>query len=195
GITKFYESGLPVGTLWNITYDGFKNASTGNYISFDTVPGLHGYAVGNVLINGYNYTPSTYSGNIIAGNTTTIKFTPPVCTISLSANVISFGSLYPETIYPDNIIITDTNNGDAVANVLLSGTNWTGVSANFGVSNTSWSQSPLSTLGTNFLSKGSKSTGISIGPSSYNSIYFGLSVPGAIPAGTYTQTITISNSC
>ncbi|MCL4388198.1 hypothetical protein M1567_03540, partial [Candidatus Marsarchaeota archaeon] len=195
GITEFYESGLPSGTSWNITYDGYKNSSTGNFIGFDTVPGAHSYTVGNVLINGYNYTPSTYAGTLIAGNATTIKFSPPVCTISLSTNAISFGSLNPETVYPDNVPIIDTNSGDATANVLLSGTNWTSLSSNFGAANTSWSSSPLDIFGSNLLSGSLKGTGIEIGPSSSNSIYFGLNVPGAIPAGTYTQTIVIENSC
>ncbi len=30
---------------------------------------------------------------------------------------------------------------------------------------------------------------------SSNTIYFGLGIPGAIPSGVYTQTITIENSC
>ncbi len=195
GITKFYESGLPSGTLWNVTYDGYKNSSTGNFISFDTLPGTHSYTVGNVLINGYNYTPSAYAGTLIAGNATAIKFSPPVCTISLSTNAISFGSLNPGTMYPDNVPIIDTNSGDAVANVLLSGTNWTSLSSNFGVTNTSWSVAPLDIFGSNLLSGSLKGTGIDVEPSSSNSIYFGLNVPGAIPAGTYTQTIVIENSC
>ncbi|OWP54032.1 hypothetical protein B2I19_00015 [Thermoplasmatales archaeon ARMAN] len=195
GITTFYESGLPSGTLWNLTYDGFKNASTGNYISFDTVPGPHSYAVGNVLINGYNYTPSVYSSTLTAGNTTIIKFTPPVCTISLNTNTISFGNLDPGTIYPDSVQIIDTNSGDATANILLSGTNWTNPTINFGATNTSWSITSLSSFGPNLLSRSPRNTAISIGPSSSNSIYFGLNVPGAIPAGTYTQTIVIENSC
>jgi hypothetical protein len=195
GITTFYESGLPSGTLWNVTYDGFKNSSTGNHIGFDTVPGSHAYEVGNVLVSGYNYTPSSYSGAVIAGNSTTITFTPPVCTIALSSNAISFGTLNPGTVNPDNVQIADTNSGDAVANVLVSGTDWASSAASFGVSNTSWSQTPLTSFGTELVSNALKSTGIAIEPSSSNSIYFGLNMPGAIAAGTYTQTITIENSC
>ncbi len=126
-----------------------------------------------------------------------------VCYINLSPNAISFGSMFPTETYPDNVLVTDSDpNGNVAANVLVSGSNWVSGTNSFGVSNTTWSATSSSTfLTTNRLSATPAITGITIAapttssntPS--NSIYFGLNVPGAIPAGTYTQTITIENSC
>ena len=126
-----------------------------------------------------------------------------VCYISLSTNAISFGSLYPTAQHADNVIVTDSDPyGNVAANVLVSGGNWISGLNNFGVSNTTWSATSSNTfLITNPLSIVPSLTGITIAvptlasntPS--NSIYFGLNVPGAIPAGTYTQTIVIENSC
>ncbi|WP_203134502.1 PGF-pre-PGF domain-containing protein [Candidatus Micrarchaeum sp.] len=198
GITKFEESGLPAGTVWNITYDSIRNSSNGNMISFDTVPGSHAFSVGNVMINGYNYTPTTYSGSVVAGNTTSIIFKPPICTISLSSNSVSFGSLGPDSTYPDNVMVTDYNKGSAEAHVFVSGTNWTYGSNNafgFGVSNTTWSSSALAIYGGKVLEKTAFNTSIAVLQNGSSPVYFGLSVPGAIPAGTYTQRITITNSC
>ncbi len=167
-------------------------------ISFDTVPGSHAFSVGNVMINGYNYTPTTYSGSVVAGNTTSIIFKPPICTISLSSNSVSFGSLGPDSTYPDNVMVTDYNKGSAEAHVFVSGTNWTYGSNNafgFGVSNTTWSSSALAIYGGKVLEKTAFNTSIAVLQNGSSPVYFGLSVPGAIPAGTYTQRITITNSC
>ncbi|MCL4388197.1 hypothetical protein M1567_03535 [Candidatus Marsarchaeota archaeon] len=126
-----------------------------------------------------------------------------VCYISLSSNAISFGSLYPTAQHADNVLVTDSDpNGNAAANVLVSGGNWISGSNFFGVSNTTWSATSSNTfLTANPLSATPAITGITIATPTttsndpYNSIYFGLNVPGAIPAGTYTQTIVIENSC
>ncbi|QRF74384.1 hypothetical protein Micr_00920 [Candidatus Micrarchaeum sp.] len=128
-----------------------------------------------------------------------------VCYISLSPNAISFGSLYPTATHADNVLVTDSDPyGNVAANVLVSGTDWASSTYNFGVSNTTWSATSSNTfLTTTQLTNSPVPTGISIpAPSptvsngiTSNSIYFGLSVPGAIPAGTYTQRITITNSC
>jgi hypothetical protein len=128
-----------------------------------------------------------------------------VCYIGLSTNAISFGSLYPTAQHADNVIVTDSDpNGNAAANVIVFGGNWISGLNSFGVSNTTWSATSSNTfLTTNPLTTSTNptTTGITIAtpttsandPS--NSIYFGLNVPGAIPAGTYTQTIVVENSC
>ncbi len=126
-----------------------------------------------------------------------------VCYISLSPNAISFGSLYPTATQADNVPVTDYDpNGNAAANVLVYGGNWISGSNSFGVSNTTWSATLSNVfLTTNPLTTTPTVTGITIATPTLtandpsNTIYFGLSVPGAIPAGTYTQIITIENSC
>ncbi|MGC8688036.1 MAG: hypothetical protein ACP5RQ_01395 [Candidatus Micrarchaeia archaeon] len=126
------------------------------------------------------------------------------CYISLSSNTINFGNILPNANVPTNMLITDYDNGGNVAaNILISGTNWTYSSYSFGVSNTLWSASMQSTYtGTALtLTPTLTSTGIVIptptqtSTTTSNNIYFGLAIPAGTPAGVYTQTITIENSC
>ena len=161
------------------------------FASILAVSGTLALAIGNVA---FATTTNTVTANVAV---------EAVCYISLSPNAISFGSLYPTAAHADNVIVTDSDPyGNVAANVLLSGGNWISGSNSFGVSNTTWSAVSSNTfLTTTQLTATPVVTGITIATptpsanSPSNSIYFGLSVPGAIPAGTYTQTITISNSC
>ncbi|MEM4098991.1 MAG: PGF-pre-PGF domain-containing protein, partial [Candidatus Micrarchaeaceae archaeon] len=90
GITKFIETGLPTGTKWNVTYDSILNSSTTNTIVFSTSPGNYLFTVANQVVSGTTYVPSPSSGYLVAGNTTSITFSPVtfVCTISLTPNAI-----------------------------------------------------------------------------------------------------------
>ncbi|MEM0154970.1 MAG: hypothetical protein QW814_04015 [Methanothrix sp.] len=163
------------------------------FASVLVVSGTLMLAIGNVSF------AATGSNTVITANVAVES----VCYISLSPNAISFGSLYPTATHADNVLVTDSDpNGNVAANVLVSGGNWINGTQSFGVSNTTWSATSSNTfLTTNPLTTTPTITGISIAAPTIsantpsNSIYFGLSVPGAIPAGTYTQTITISNAC
>ncbi|MEM3572603.1 MAG: hypothetical protein QW530_02645, partial [Candidatus Micrarchaeaceae archaeon] len=195
GITKFIETGLPTGTKWNVTYDSILNSSTTNTIVFSTSPGNYLFTVANQVVSGTTYVPSPSSGYLVAGNTTSITFSPAVCTISLTPNAINFGSLNANANIATVNAITDSNTGNVNAYMLVYGGNWIGPSQ-FGVSNTTWSALSGTSFATaNHLTALAANTAILVPASGSNTIYFGLGVPGGAPAGSYTQTITIENSC
>ncbi|MGC8729869.1 MAG: hypothetical protein ACP5RP_00575 [Candidatus Micrarchaeia archaeon] len=124
------------------------------------------------------------------------------CYISTSPNSINFGNLATGANTPTNSLVTVSDpGGNAAANVLVEGTNWASGSNSFGVSNTTWSATAQTTYSGTALSNTLTNTGIVVPaptPSTTttsNSIYFGVQIPTATVAGTYTQTITIENSC
>ena len=123
------------------------------------------------------------------------------CSISLSPTSINFGSIAASANVPTNSLITDTDSGGNVqASVLVKGTDWSGTGS-FGVSNTLYSSSSQGAYTGNALTNTLTITGITIAaptqgsPSTNSPIYFGLGVPAGAPAGAYSQTITIENSC
>lgn len=125
-----------------------------------------------------------------------------VCYTSVTPTTISFGTLSTNTNVPTNVLVTDQDNGGNVASYLyISGNDWTAGSNSFGVSNTLWDPTTQATYVGTALSATSSNTAILIPAptvsvtTTSNSIYFGLGVPSGVAPGTYTQTITIQNSC
>jgi PGF-pre-PGF domain-containing protein len=118
------------------------------------------------------------------------------CTISLSPNAISFGTLNPSTDTNTNVVVTDTNNGNRNSYMWVYGGNWLlGSNFGFGVSNTLWdASSQTAYLGT-ALSTTPANTLELVPASSSNSIYFGVGVPRGQTPNTYNQIITIENVC
>ncbi|MEM3208949.1 MAG: hypothetical protein QXE33_03450, partial [Candidatus Micrarchaeaceae archaeon] len=197
--TTFKETGLPnSGESWSVTYNSIaQNAIVPNSIVFFTYPGNYLFTVANQVVSGTTYVPSPSSGYLVAGNTTSITFSPVtfVCTISLTPNAINFGSLNANANIATVNAITDSNTGNVNAYMLVYGGNWIGPSQ-FGVSNTTWSALSGTSFATaNHLTALAANTAILVPASGSNTIYFGLGVPGGAPAGSYTQTITIENSC
>ncbi|MGC8648594.1 MAG: hypothetical protein ACP5SJ_03860, partial [Candidatus Micrarchaeia archaeon] len=128
----------------------------------------------------------TYTNAIVAAKT---------CTISLSPSAISFGMLNAGTSIATTNAITDSNTGNANAYIFVYGGNWIGP-VQFGVSNTTWSKlSGTIYANANKLLSTAVNTTIEVPASGSNSIYFGVGVPGGAPYGSYSQTITIENSC
>ncbi|MGC8538218.1 MAG: hypothetical protein ACP5MZ_04565, partial [Candidatus Micrarchaeia archaeon] len=196
--SNFIETGLPSPFTWNVIYDNILNSSTTNTIEFFTAPGNYLFTVANQVVSGNTYVPSPSSGYLVAGNTTTITFTTVVCTISLSASTINFGNLLPDSSISTTNEITDTDTGSATANILVYGGNWIFSNSliQFGVSNTTWSASSnVPFASANRLTNAPTLTGLSVSGGASNSIYFGLGIPSGAPSGTYSQTITIENSC
>ncbi|MEM4099819.1 MAG: hypothetical protein QXZ38_04170, partial [Candidatus Micrarchaeaceae archaeon] len=110
GITTFSENGLPSGTEWNVTYDGILNSSTTNTITFSTQPGNYLFTVANQIVSNAIYFPMPNSGNVVAGNTTSISF---VSTLT-STNTIAMHNLtatFTENGLPANIQWSVTYNG------------------------------------------------------------------------------------
>ena len=194
-------------------------------MSLSTLHGIYGSELDKNMSNIYTVTnDGNYLGFVgdAAGSTTTqylngviIRTYPPngvmpyvleggeilssplnTCTISLNSGTINFNVVNPfSTIATVNSII-DTNNGNTNAHIFVSGTNWLDGTNNFGVSNTTWSNlnnTPYSSA--NKLSTTAENTLLIVNPQSSNVIYFGLNVPKGINPGTYTQTVTIENSC
>jgi hypothetical protein len=132
-----------------------------------------------------------------------------VCYTSLSVTAITFGTMSPGTTYNTNVVVVDHDvGGNVQATLAVSGGdpgvtsgNWISGGNNFYVTNTMWSATSLGSYAGNALTEGFVSTGIIIpqptvgSPDATNSIYFGVSVPGGTPVGTYTQNIVIQNAC
>ncbi|MEM0086889.1 MAG: hypothetical protein QXT36_01305 [Candidatus Micrarchaeaceae archaeon] len=194
-------------TLIFIPAPTLSTPTTSNNIYFGlSIPGgtPAGVYTQNILFENYNVTYSTYNAPSTQGMVVASANVQSVCYISLSPNTINFGSIYANANVPTNNLITDSNPGGNVqATLLVDGGNWI-QSVNsliqFGVGNTLWDAANQITYTGNALTATLSNTGIIIPASTYtttgsNSIYFGLGVPGGTPAGSYTQTITIENSC
>ncbi|MCL4404702.1 hypothetical protein M1583_01795, partial [Candidatus Marsarchaeota archaeon] len=173
-----------------------------------TVPG--GTTAGNYIqtisFENYNATQNIYNKSTTYNAITADVQVGSVCYISLSPTSISFGSVVANSNVPTNVLVTDTDTGgNAAATLLVNGTNWflngNSLATSFGVSNTLWDSGTQTIYTGNALSNTLVSTGITIAapssttPSTSNSIYFGLGIPGGTPAGVYEQTITLENSC
>lgn len=142
---------------------------------------------------------ASISGNFAFANTVTSNIVasvnvPAVCGISLGASTINFGAIVPGSNVPTANAITDNNiGGDINANVLVSGTDWTYGSGTVG--NTLYSPTSQATYTGTSLTGSLVPTSVWIGAGAANSLYFGLGIPIGTLAGSYTQTITIENSC
>jgi len=139
----------------------------------------------------------TVTANVAVGNVIYLTVSN-----SVSGNVINFGSMYSNTSYNTNVIVTDNDVGGNIgANILVEGSTWLNASTSdtFGVSNTFWSPTSLANLGTNALTSAFANTLITIAaptlttPYASNSIYFGVNVPSGTPEGNYIQTISFEN--
>ncbi|MEM3744669.1 MAG: hypothetical protein QW759_02400, partial [Candidatus Micrarchaeaceae archaeon] len=196
-------------TTGNIIFNGITYA---NGASNTVLAGV--YAINAIAPSGYNFHNWTASSNVTFANTLaantvatiygnsiiTANYQPSaVCTISLPTTVINFGSLNPLNNIPTTNAITDDDTGTVGANILVFGGNWI-LSANalieFGVSNTTWSSaSGVSFATANKLTATPAVTGLTVPAGGSNTIYFGLGIPDGAPSGSYSQTITIENSC
>jgi hypothetical protein len=178
---------------------------TSNNIYFGVnVPG--GTPPGNYIqtltFENENVTQSLYNSVSTSYQVTAYANVIGTCYIALAPVSINFGSVFASANVPTNMLVTDTDNGGNVAaSLLIYGGNWISGSINFGVSNTLWNPTKLGAYSGNALTNSPVDTGIIVpqptqsAPSANNLIYFGLGVPGGTPGGSYTQTITIENSC
>ncbi|MEM3661686.1 MAG: hypothetical protein QXG73_02565, partial [Candidatus Micrarchaeaceae archaeon] len=89
GITTFSENGLPSGTKWNVTYDNILNSATTNTITFSTQPGNYLFTVANQVVSNVIYFPAPSSGSVVAGNTTSITFSPTTTKVSSASTTSS----------------------------------------------------------------------------------------------------------
>ena len=185
-----------------------SSSITSNSIYFGlSIPA--GTASGNyvqtISFENYNASQSIYNSISTANAITAMVDVQGTCYIALSTNTISFGSIVSSANVPTNVLVTDTDNGgNAASTLLVGGNDWTQTASphtTFGVSNTLWDATSQGSYAGTALSNSLVTTGISIpapntlDTTTSNSIYFGLNIPGGTPAGTYSQDITIENSC
>ncbi len=99
--TLFNETGLPINTQWNVTFNGVSGSSRNGTVSIYAAPGNHSYASGIVKItSGCFYYPKPRSSYLIAGESTAISYTKE-CLSTFSENGL-----------PSNVIWTVIYNGD-----------------------------------------------------------------------------------
>ncbi|MCL4388552.1 PGF-pre-PGF domain-containing protein [Candidatus Marsarchaeota archaeon] len=199
GITTFEESGLPANTLWNVTYDGVTNQSTGLNISFFTVPGDEFYSIPDVFSSSGTYIPNVSDGYLYSGSVQKVSFKlEQTCTISLNTSNVNFEPLFPGNSLPTNYGVIDTNNGSSSAIVVIGGTLWNSTAArvDFGASNTSYDNAAGVLYPSAYhITTNLTASSITVSPVSESSIYFGLNVPPRQYSSTYQQQIYIENSC
>jgi hypothetical protein len=196
---------IPTNTLIVVPAPSLTQTSTSNsiYLGANIPAGApSGLYTGNVYFELENgSTTSSQATLAVAVNVLS------VCYISLNTLAINFGTIASgtNTIDTSNGIQDTDNGGNAPATIYVAGTNWfltTNSAISFGVSNTVWSPSSTTpyTSG-NALTSSETTTGIVIAaptsstPSTSNTVYFGVAVPGGAPVGAYTQNIVIENSC
>ena len=195
--TMYYQSPLtPLGTYGHNPANTYSVTANGNYL------GVVGDAAGAQFISYWNgFVARAYPPNGVMPtniSTTAAPVPPPsnTCTISLSPSGFAFGSLNPGTSIATTNSVTDTNSGNTNAYMYVYGSSWSGPGS-FDVSNTSWSGSSSIAYGSaNHLSSVPSNTLLLVpSGSGSNKIYWGLRVAPGAPTGTYSQTITIENSC
>ncbi len=187
-------------------------AATGDTVEIESCNGLDCGTPQNIIATGR--TSATFDlADLAAGNyvfdacdvnafacspANAVTIAPLVqCTISLSPNSLSFGTLNPTANTATQNVIIDTNSQTAAADILIYGTDWTGIGSNsFGVGNTVWAGA-LDTLfsDANTLTYSAVLTGLQVSGDSSANVYIGAGVPGGVTGGAYTQNIVIENSC
>jgi len=197
----------PVNTLIVVAAPTLSSPSTNSHIyigvniPLGTESGLYTGSVYFDIENGSTVSQPTTS-NVL---TVTVNVLP-TCYISLSPNSINFGTLATGTTSTTWNGITDTDTGgNAQATINVWGGNWiysSNTEISFYVANTVWS--PTNTVSYSSgtpLTLSPVSTGITVpaptqsNPSTSNTVYFEVAVPGGAPVGAYTQNIIIANQC
>ncbi len=85
-IITFTESGLPSGTSWSVTLDGFIESSITNTITFNELNGTYTYTIGNIS----GWYPSVYGGSLNVNGK------------NIFINITFKSSISPKEIFYDN---------------------------------------------------------------------------------------------
>jgi hypothetical protein len=202
GIANFIETGLPVGTTWNVIFGG---STQSNEIAVNTLVGpfitpgpTATFTIANQVVGSTTYLPNYASGTSATANVFSVTFTAETCSISPSNSAIGFGSLNPGGSVATGNLVVDSDTGTGPANILVAGANWIGTgTANFFAGNTLWN--PISVaagVGNALLLWPTvKDTGIKIMNGGSGNMFFGTAVPNAQKSGAYTQNIVLENLC
>jgi len=198
----------PVNTLIVVAAPTISSPTTSNYIYLGanvpagTASGLYTGSIYFDIENGSTISQPTTS-NVLSVTVNVL----PTCYISLSPTSINFGTLAAGTNTGNSwngIVDTDTG-GNAQATINVYGGNWifsSNTAISFYVANTVWSSTntvgyssgtplTLTPISTNIIVPAPTQSN----PSTSNTVYFGVAVPGGAPVGAYTQNIVIANQC
>ncbi len=97
----FVNTGLPLGLLWSVTFNGTLASSTGSNITFNVTATASplAYSIGNVSGgSGTLYVPSPSSGTVNASSTVTVMTTfTPYYYLSVSASPAAGGTVSPSS--------------------------------------------------------------------------------------------------
>ncbi|MGC8479656.1 MAG: hypothetical protein ACP5M9_03240 [Candidatus Micrarchaeia archaeon] len=155
------------------------------------------------MVFGMGYATST-SSNTIAASANVLS----TCYISLSPNTIAFGGssgVIPGITTSSNEITDSDSNGNIAANVLVYANDWTGPSPSVSYA-FSGTYTETNAITGSYEAVPNSISSIALtdviipaptlsNPTTSNSLYFELVVPGGLGPGVYSQTITIENSC
>ncbi|MFP3278367.1 MAG: hypothetical protein RXO43_02280 [Candidatus Micrarchaeota archaeon] len=196
-----------VDTLIGVAAPTLSSPSTNSpiYIGVNIPPGtMSGLYTGSIYFdieNGLIMSQPTTS-NVLSVTVNVL----PTCYISLSPTSINFGTLATGTTSTTWNGITDTDTGgNAQATIYVYGGNWiysSNPAISFYVANTVWSPTNSGSYNSGTpLTLSLVNTGIIVpaptqsNPSTSNTVYFEVAVPGGAPVGAYTQNIVIANQC
>lgn len=140
-----------------------------------------------------------------SGSTNTVSATlgvPTYCVPEISNTAITFPQTQQGGFAGTDDGVLVNNIGTTSSNVWVQGTSWADLANTFNVGNTLWNPTNVPGSATGNALTGSAAdthiitTANTIGQGfTGNNIFFGLNVPSSAIGGTYTQTITISESC
>ena len=73
-ITTFVQYGFPIGSAWNVTYDGILKSTSASSLAFSTPFGSHQFSIPSLNVSNCTYTPVPGSGSATAGQTVTVAY-------------------------------------------------------------------------------------------------------------------------
>ena len=104
----FYESGLPSGTKWNVTYDNLESSSVSNLTAINTSTGTYPFYVPAQTNSGCIYTAVPSSGDVGAGSNTSITFSRAYCISEFEETGLPEGFLWNVT-FDSNTTVSNTS--------------------------------------------------------------------------------------
>jgi hypothetical protein len=104
----FYESGLPSGTKWNVTYDNLESSSVSNLTAINTSTGTYPFYVPAQTNSGCIYTAVPSSGDVGAGSNTSITFSRAYCISEFEETGLPAGFSWNVT-FDSNTTVSNTS--------------------------------------------------------------------------------------
>ena len=167
---------------------------TANFITPSTAYITDQYTVLLMHMDGTNGATTFLDSSSSANSVTDLVTVGATCIPILSNTLITFPQTPPGSFASTSNVETITNAGTSASNILVNGGDWAYASNSFAVSNTLWSATSGGNIGTQLIYS-AVDTLIKVLAGGTNTIYFGINIPTAQPAGTYAETINVLLSC